>query len=86
VFDCAATILCGSDTVTDPVTSRIITPLPHDIAQLLTSPHVNCNHSICHQFVVVILVVVSLLHVNHLRGLVVASAHQRGTMMAADAK
>ncbi len=47
VFDRAATILCGSDAVTDPVTGRIITPLPHDIAQLLTSPHLNCNHSIC---------------------------------------
>ncbi len=61
VFDCAATILCGSDAVTDPVTGWIITPLPHDIAQLLTSPHLNCNHSICCQFVVIVLVVVSLL-------------------------
>jgi hypothetical protein len=43
VFDRAATISCGSDAVTDPVTGRIITPLPHDIAQLLTSPHLNCN-------------------------------------------
>jgi hypothetical protein len=60
VFDHAATISCGSDAVTDPVTGRIITPLPHDIAQLLTSPHVNCNHSICHRFVVVVLVVISL--------------------------
>ncbi len=62
VFDRAAKISCGSDAVTDPVTGRIITPLPHDIAQLLTSPHLNCNHSICccccHRFVVV---VVSLL-------------------------
>ncbi len=58
VFDRAATISCGSDAVTDPVTGRIITPLPHNIAQLLTSPHLNCNHSICHQFVVVVLVVV----------------------------
>ena len=33
VFDRAAMILCGSDAVTDPVTGRIITPLPHDIAQ-----------------------------------------------------
>jgi hypothetical protein len=60
-FDRAATILCGSDAVTDPVAGRIITPLPHNIAQLLTSPHVNCNHSICHRFVVVVLVVVSSL-------------------------
>ena len=37
VFDRAATILCGSDTVTDPVMGRIITPLPHDIVQLFTS-------------------------------------------------
>ncbi len=56
--DRAATISCGSDAVTDPVTGRIITPLPHDIAQLLTSPHLNCNHSICRQFVVVVLVIV----------------------------
>jgi hypothetical protein len=55
VFDRAATISCGSDAVTDPVTGWIITPLPHDIAQLLTSPHLNCNHSICRQFVVVVL-------------------------------
>jgi hypothetical protein len=61
VFDRAATISCGSDTVMDPVTGRIITPLPHDIAQLLTSPHVNCNHSICRQFVVIVLVVISSL-------------------------
>jgi hypothetical protein len=61
VFDRAARISCGSDIVMDPVTGRIITPLPHDIGQLLTSPHVNCNHSICRQFVVVVLVVVSLL-------------------------
>jgi hypothetical protein len=47
VFDRAATISCGSDTVTDPVTGWIITPLPHNIAQLLISPHLNCNHSIC---------------------------------------
>ncbi len=58
MFDRAATILCGSDAVMDPVTVRIITSLPHDIAQLLTSPHVNCNHSICRWFVVVVLVVV----------------------------
>ncbi len=61
VFDRAATISCGSDAVTDLVTGQIITPLPHDIAQLLTSPHVNCNHSICCRFVAVVLVVVSLL-------------------------
>jgi len=47
VFDHAAMISCGSDTVTDPVTGWIITPLPHDIAQLLTSPYLNCNQSIC---------------------------------------
>jgi hypothetical protein len=61
VFNCAATISCGSDAVTDPVTGWIITPLPQNIAQLLTSSHVNCNHSICCQFVVVILIVVSSL-------------------------
>jgi hypothetical protein len=55
VFDCTATILCGSDAVTDPVTGRIITPLSHDIAQLLTSPHLNCNHSICHHRFAVLL-------------------------------
>jgi len=48
VFDRAATILCGSDAVMDPVTGWIITPLPHNIAQLLTSPHLNYNHSICY--------------------------------------
>jgi hypothetical protein len=58
VFDHAAMISCGSDAVTDSVTSWIITPLPHDIAQLLTSPHLNCNHSIRRQFVVIVLVVV----------------------------
>jgi hypothetical protein len=61
VFDRAATISCGSDAVMDPFTGRIITPLPHNIAQLLTSPHVNCNHSICRQFVVIVLVIVTLL-------------------------
>jgi hypothetical protein len=61
VFDHAATILCVSDAVMDPVTGQIITPLPHDIAQLLTSPHLNCNHSICRQFVVLVLIVVLLL-------------------------
>ncbi len=61
MFDRAATISCGSDAVTDPVTGWIITPLPHNIVQLLTSPHVNCNHSICCWFVVVVLVLVSLL-------------------------
>ena len=33
VFDSAATILCGSDAVTDPVTGRIINMIP--------SPHLN---------------------------------------------
>jgi hypothetical protein len=36
VFDRAAMILCGSDAVTDPVTGRIITPLPK-IRHSLTS-------------------------------------------------
>jgi hypothetical protein len=58
LFDHAATISCGSDAVTDPVTGWIITPLPHNIVQLLTSPHVNCNHSICRRFIIVVLVVV----------------------------
>jgi len=48
VFDHASMISCGSDAVTDPVTVRIITPLPNDIAQLLTSPHLNYNHYMCH--------------------------------------
>jgi hypothetical protein len=64
VFDPAATILCGSDAVMDPVTGRIITPLPHNIAQLLTSLHLNYNHSICCQrcwcFVIVVLVIIVL--------------------------
>ena len=47
VLHCASAILCGSDAVTCLVTGRIITPLPHDIAQMLTSPHLNCNLSIC---------------------------------------
>jgi hypothetical protein len=47
VLDRASAILCGSDAVTCPVTGQIITPLPHDIAQLLTSPHLNRNLSIC---------------------------------------
>jgi hypothetical protein len=47
VYDCAAMISCGSDAVTDPVAGWIITPLPHDIAQSLTSPYLNCNQSIC---------------------------------------
>ena len=58
VFDHASAISCGSDAVMCLVTGWIITPLPHDIAQLLTSPHLNCNHSICRRFVVVVLVVV----------------------------
>jgi hypothetical protein len=40
---------------------EIITPLPHDIAQLLTSPHFELQFSICCQFVVIVLVVVSSL-------------------------
>ena len=64
VFDPAATILCGSDAVMDPVTGRIITPLPHNIVQLLTSPHLNYNHSICCRrcwcFVIVVLVIIVL--------------------------
>ncbi len=48
VLDCASAISCGSDAVTCPVTGRIITPLPHDIApQMLTSLHLNRNQSIC---------------------------------------
>ena len=47
VLDRASAISCGSDAVTCPVTGRIITPLPHDIAQILTSSHLNCNLSIC---------------------------------------
>jgi len=43
----ASAISCGSDAVTCPVTGRIITPLPHDIAQMLTSLHLNRNLSIC---------------------------------------
>ncbi len=31
--------------VTCPVTGQIITPLPHDIVQVLTSPHLNRNLS-----------------------------------------
>jgi len=63
VFDRVATmILRGSDAVTYPVTGWIITPLPHNIAQLLTSPHLNYNHSICcwrrWRFVIVVLVIV----------------------------
>ena len=61
VLDRASAISCGSDAVTCPVTGWIITPLPHNIAQLLTSPHLNCNHSICRRFVVIILVIVSSL-------------------------
>ncbi len=47
MLDHASAISCGSDAVTCPVTGRIITPLPHDISQLLTSPHLNRNLSIC---------------------------------------
>ncbi len=47
VLDRASTISCGSDTVTCPGMGRIITPLPHDIAQMLTSPHLNRNLYIC---------------------------------------
>ena len=70
VFDRVATILVGPDAVTDPVTGRIITPLPHDIAQLLTSPHLNYNHSFfcqhhCH-FIVVVLVVVVIIVISTL--------------------
>jgi hypothetical protein len=45
VLDCVSAISCGPDAVTCPVTGRIITPLPHDIAQMLTSPHLNHNLS-----------------------------------------
>ncbi len=61
VFNRVATIPCGSDAVTDLVTGWIITPLPHNIAQYLTSPHVNCNHSTSRWFVVVILIIISSL-------------------------
>jgi len=47
VLDHASAILCGSDAATDPVTGRIITPLPHDIPQMLTYSHLNRNLSIC---------------------------------------
>jgi hypothetical protein len=43
VLDRVSAISCGSDAVTCPVTGLIITPLPHDIVQMLTSPHLNCN-------------------------------------------
>ena len=39
-------ISCGSDAVTCQVTGRIITPLPHNIAQMLTSAYLNHNLSI----------------------------------------
>ena len=62
VFNRVSTISCGSDVVMDPVTVWIITPLPHDIAQLLTSPHLNYNHYICRRrcrhFVVIVLVLI----------------------------
>ena len=62
VLYCAVTISCGSETVIDPVTGRIITPLPHNTAQLLTTPYLHCNHSICccfsrHCFVVIVAVI-----------------------------
>jgi len=38
VLDCAATLSCGSDTVTYPVLGWIITPLPHGIVQLSPPP------------------------------------------------
>ena len=70
MFDHAAMILCGSDAVTDLVMGQIITPLPHDIAQLLTSPYPNCGHSICrrhHQhFVIIVLVVVVVVIISSL--------------------
>ena len=47
VLDHVSAISCGSGAVTCPVTGRIITPLPHDIAQMLTAPHLNNNLSIC---------------------------------------
>ena len=47
VLDHVPAISCGSGAVTCPVTGRIITPLPHDIAQMLTAPHLNNNLSIC---------------------------------------
>ncbi len=50
VLDCASAISCGSDAVTCPVTGWIITPLPHDIAQMLMSPHLNRNLSVCRRF------------------------------------
>ena len=62
--------LCGLDIVWllrshgSGHTRRIITPLPHNIAQLLTSPHLNYNHSICcwhhWHFVVFVLVIVAV--------------------------
>jgi hypothetical protein len=50
VLNRASVISCGSDAVTCPVMGRIITPLPHDIAQMLMSPHLNRNLSICCRF------------------------------------
>ncbi len=47
LLDHASAISCGSDAVTCWVTGRIITPLPHDIVQMLTSPYLNRNLSIC---------------------------------------
>jgi hypothetical protein len=54
-LDRASAISCGSDAVTCPVLGWIITPLPHNIAQLLISPHLNCYHSICRQFVLIVI-------------------------------
>jgi hypothetical protein len=45
VLDRVSAISCGSDAVTCPVTGWIITPLPHYIAPMLTSPHLNRNLS-----------------------------------------
>jgi hypothetical protein len=45
MLDCVSAISCGSDIVTCPGTGQIITPLLHDIAKMLTSPHLNRNLS-----------------------------------------
>jgi hypothetical protein len=66
----AVKMINGSDAVTDPVTGRIITPLPHDIAQLLTSPYSNCDQSICRRrrrrFVIVVRVIVVVVDIPSL--------------------